>query len=209
MTEMIEAAHWRELSADAWPWPNFSPAEMASKGDGSLRLSRDAMDRLQRLRARLGVPMQILSAYRDPAHNARVGGARRSQHMRGRAFDIRVDNIDPDALIEAAHAEGFRGFGTYPRQGFVHIDTRETPASWGDPFPKRATRFAPEVAPRPKVQAAKEGGTVAAALIAAERVVTDAAPLLPEIWVSGAFAALGAVSLGVVLWRAFGRELER
>ena len=34
MTEMIEAAHWRAVDAAAWPWPNFSPAEMARKGDG-------------------------------------------------------------------------------------------------------------------------------------------------------------------------------
>jgi hypothetical protein len=208
MTEMIEAAHWRAVDEAAWPWPNFSPAEMASKGDGSLRLSRGAMDRLQRLRMRLGVPLQILSAYRDPAHNARVGGAKRSYHMRGLAFDIRVDNIDPAALIEAAHAEGFRGFGTYPRQGFVHIDTRETLARWGDPFPVRATRFAPETAPRPVAQAVREGVAVEAVIASAERIVTDAAPLIAPSWTSAAFVALGAVALGVVLWRAFGRERE-
>jgi zinc D-Ala-D-Ala carboxypeptidase len=149
---------------------------MASKGDGSLRLSRGAMDRLQRLRTRLGAPRQILSAYRDPAHNARVGGAKRSYHMRGMAFDIRVDNIDPAALIEAASADGFLGSGTYPRQGFVHIDTRETPARWGDPFPQRASRFAPETAPRPVAKAVREGVAVEAVIASAECIVTDAAP---------------------------------
>jgi zinc D-Ala-D-Ala carboxypeptidase len=192
MTDMIEAAHWRAVDPGAWPWPNFSPAEMASKGDGSLRLSRDAMDRLQRLRARLGVPMQILSAYRDPAHNKRVGGAKRSQHLRGRAFDVRVDNIDPAALIAATVTvtataiEGFIGFGTYPRQGFVHIDTRETPASWGPPF---ATRFAPEAV--------------------AKAIIADAAPVLPPEWVSIALAGIAVISFGVVLWRAFGRGREQ
>ena len=206
MNNMIKAAHWRDVSAADWRWPNFSPAEMASKGDGSLRLSRDAMDRLQALREALGIPMLITSAYRDPAHNRRVGGAKASYHMRGMAFDIRVDNIDPDRLIDTAKALGFRGFGTYPRQGFVHIDTREAPARWGDPFPARDDRFAPEPAPRPKAQAAREGATAAVVIAGAERIVTDATPLLPAHWVSGAFVAIGIASLGVVLWRAFGRR---
>ena len=205
MTDLFTASHWREVDLSNWPWPNFSPGEMASKGDGSLKLSRRSMDRLQRLRDRLGVPLVVLSAYRDPAHNARVGGAKRSQHLAGKAFDIAVANVDPAALIEAARAEGFTSFGTYPAQGFVHIDDREGAARWGKPFAPRATRFAPEPVPRPVVQAAKEGGGAAAVLFAAERAVEDAAPILPEAWVAYAFAGLGLASLGVVLWRAFGR----
>jgi zinc D-Ala-D-Ala carboxypeptidase len=206
MPDMIEATHWSDIQPEQWRWPNFSPAELASKGDGSLRLSCASMDRLQALRVRLGVPMLITSAYRDPEHNRRVGGAKASYHMRGMAFDVRVDNIDPARLIAEAGMEGFRGFGTYPRQGFVHIDTREDASSWGDPFPARETRFAAEPLPRPKTQAVKEGGAVMLAVTAAEKIVNDATPFLPAHWVSGAFVALGVVSLGVVLWRAFGRR---
>ncbi|MGG7567913.1 YcbK family protein [Rhodovulum sp. DZ06] len=209
MTDLLEASHWREVDLSSWPWPDFSPAEMASKGDGSLKLSRRSMDRLQRLRDRLGVPLVVLSAYRDPAHNRRVGGAKRSQHLEGKAFDIRVDNIDPERLIDLAREEGFTAFGTYPAQGFVHIDDRARPARWGAPFPRRGTRFAPEPVPRPAAQAAKEGVAVEAVIFSAERAVQDAAPALPGAWVTWAFAALGIASLGVVLWRAFGRGREQ
>ena len=33
-------------------------------------------------------PLRILSAYRSPDHNRKVGGARKSQHVQGRAIDI-------------------------------------------------------------------------------------------------------------------------
>lgn len=205
--EMIEAKHWREVDLAAWRWTNFSPAELASKGDGSIKLSCASLDKLQALREWLGVPLIVTSAYRDPEHNRRVGGAKHSQHLLGRAFDIRVDNVDPHVLLDAARMVGFTSFGTYPHKGFVHIDDRtEGIASWGKPFPERVVRFAPEQMPRPKTQALKEGGAVTLAVTAAERVVSDAAPLLPDHWVAGAFAVLGLVSLGVVLWRAFGRR---
>jgi zinc D-Ala-D-Ala carboxypeptidase len=79
---------------------------------------------LQSLRNRLGRPIIITSAYRSPAHNARVGGAPRSRHLQGIAFDVRMDNHDPEAFIAQARAVGFHGIGTYPRQNFVHIDAR-------------------------------------------------------------------------------------
>lgn len=106
---MIEAAHWRELTATAWPRRNLSPADMAGKGDGSLRLScGDSMDRLQHLRARLGVPMRILSAYRDPPHNKRVGGAGRSAAWLSTSASTTSTRT---ALIKAVRAEGFKRFG--------------------------------------------------------------------------------------------------
>ena len=37
-------------------------------------------------------PVTITSAYRTPAHNAKAGGAKFSQHLYGRAADIRVQD---------------------------------------------------------------------------------------------------------------------
>jgi hypothetical protein len=43
----------------------------------------------------------------------------------------------------AARAAGFKGFGFYPRSGFMHIGL--APArSWGERFPKRASALAAE-----------------------------------------------------------------
>ena len=138
--------HWRNVPANAWRWANFSPAEIACRGTGKLRVNADALDRLQALRAALGKPMIVTSGYRSPEHNRRVGGATASRHLEGTAFDISMVNHDPATFIAAAQRVGFRGIGTYPRSNFVHIDTGPA-RTWGDPFPPRASRFAPDAAP--------------------------------------------------------------
>jgi zinc D-Ala-D-Ala carboxypeptidase len=200
MSAMIYAAHWSKIPADKWRWPNFAPAEMASKGDGSIVLSCDAMDALQRVRDRLGVPLIITSAYRDPKHNAKVGGAKRSKHMEGIAFDVRVDNVAPDALIEAARAEGFRAFGTYPRQGFVHMDTRGADVSWGDPFPPRATAYAPEPVPRPERSSPAKSTTIQAVSVGGLTAVGGAIQAaVTADWRALAVLAVVGVVLAVIM----------
>ncbi len=138
--------HFRDVPESLWRWKNFSPAEIACRGTGQLKLHPEALDKLQALRDRLGKPLIIRSAYRSPQHNRNVGGAPRSKHMDATAFDIAMSNHDPVQFAEAAHAVGFLGFGTYPRSGFMHIDLGPA-RSWGEPFPVRAAGFAPETPP--------------------------------------------------------------
>ncbi|WP_347267881.1 D-Ala-D-Ala carboxypeptidase family metallohydrolase [Paracoccus sp. (in: a-proteobacteria)] len=138
--------HWRNLPATAWHWPNFSPAEIACRGTGKLLINEDALNRLQELRVTLGKPLIVNSAYRSPEHNKAVGGAKASMHLEARAFDISMANHDPETFIAAARKAGFKGIGTYPRSNFIHIDTGPA-RSWGDPFPARASSFAPDQAP--------------------------------------------------------------
>ena len=87
-----------------------------------MRVNEEALDKLQALRDCLGKPLIVRSAYRSPAHNRAVGGAARSKHLDGTAFDIAMTNHDPVAFEEAARPVGFKGFGFYPRSGFMHID---------------------------------------------------------------------------------------
>jgi len=138
--------HWRDVPERSWRWKDFSPAEIACRGSGSLRINEEALDKLQALRDRLGKPLIVRSAYRSPAHNWAVGGAPRSKHMDGTAFDIAMANHDPVAFEAAARAVGFLGFGYYPRSGFMHIDLGPA-RQWGERFPVRATAFAAETAP--------------------------------------------------------------
>jgi len=144
--------HWRDVPERSWRWKNFSPAEIACRGTGSLRINEEALDKLQALRDRLGKPLIVRSAYRSPAHNRAVGGAPRSKHMDGTAFDIAMANHDPVAFEAAARAVGFLGFGYYPRSGFMHIDLGPA-RQWGERFPVRATVFAAETAPLREVLA--------------------------------------------------------
>jgi len=135
--------HFRDVPETLWHWPNFSPAEIACRGTGKIKLHPEALDKLQTLRERLGKPLIVRSAYRSPEHNRAVGGAKASKHMDGTAFDIAMSNHDPMKFAEAARAVGFLGFGTYPRSGFMHIDLGPA-RQWGERFPMRAVPFATE-----------------------------------------------------------------
>lgn len=135
--------HWRDVPESAWRWRNFSPAEIACRGTGKLLVNEPALDRLQALRDRLGKPLIVRSAYRSPEHNRAVGGATRSKHMDGAAFDIAMTNHDPVAFEAAAREVGFLGFGFYPRSGFMHVDLGPA-RQWGERFPMRTTTFVAE-----------------------------------------------------------------
>jgi hypothetical protein len=206
--------HFREVPERLWRWPNFSPAEIACRGSGQLKLHPAALDTLQALRDRLGKPLIVRSAYRSPEHNRAVGGATRSKHMEGTAFDIAMANHDPASFEAAARAVGFLGFGYYPRSGFMHVDLGPA-RSWGDPFPKRATAFAAETLPAREVLAQSRTlkGTGAAGVATAgaagvevaQEVLTETQgavlPLVPYLdtlrWV---FIALALGGIGLAVW---------
>jgi len=108
---------------------NFHLREFECK-DGSRQvvLHSELLRRLQDLRSALGRPVHVRSGYRNPAHNARVGGSPNSYHLRGMAADITVPGLPPPQLAAAAHQAGFRGIGIY--SNFVHVDIRPSPAQW-------------------------------------------------------------------------------
>ena len=135
-------ADWRDVPEKLWRWPDFTAQEIACRGDGRIRINEAALDRLQVLRDRLGMPLIVHSAYRSPDYNRKVGGAKHSMHLQGAAFDISMVNHDPTSFEAAARAVGFTGFGFYPHQNFMHIDIGRA-RQWGGPFPPRA-RFADE-----------------------------------------------------------------
>ena len=89
---------------------------------------------LQVLRDYIGKPINVISGYRSPKYNRKIGGARRSQHMFARAGDIKVKGMDPkevkDAIekliLEGKMVQG--GVGLYTT--FVHYDVRGRKARW-------------------------------------------------------------------------------
>lgn len=89
---------------------------------------------LQVLRDFLGEPLHILSAYRTPTHNAKVGGKPNSMHLKALASDLTCASKSPKQLhtiIEKLIAEKKMtqgGLGLY--KGFVHYDCRGTKARW-------------------------------------------------------------------------------
>lgn len=120
MVEEVKEIHYTEVKK--WRWPNFTPKEIACKGDGMILIDEPSLDKLQKMRVALGRPMIINSAYRSPEYNKSIGGAPKSQHMQGKAFDIRItDQVSRGDIHHYAKLAGFTGFGDY--NSFVHIDT--------------------------------------------------------------------------------------
>ncbi len=102
-----------------WPWPDFSPSEMACRHCGEIYHWPEFMNRLQAARSQCARPFYILSAHRCGLHNARVGGAPLSEHL-SLAADIALRGHNRRALYLACQRAGFTGFGFY--QTFLHID---------------------------------------------------------------------------------------
>jgi uncharacterized protein YcbK (DUF882 family) len=71
---------------------------------------------------------EVISGYRAPATNASLHAAghavaEHSQHMEGRAIDVRLKDCPLARLNELALAAKRGGVGYYPRSDFVHLDT--------------------------------------------------------------------------------------
>lgn len=92
-----------------------------------------AQGALERLQGVVG-PLKINSAYRDPEHNAKVGGAKNSQHTHGNAFDVDVSGMSlqgREELIRKAREAGFKGIGVYDNS--LHFDIGPERA-WGPSY---------------------------------------------------------------------------
>ncbi|PQO21795.1 peptidase M15, partial [Rhodobacteraceae bacterium WD3A24] len=137
-----------------------------------------------------------------------------SKHMEGTAFDISMTNHEPHTFEREARAVGFKGFGYYPRSGFMHVDLGPE-RSWGEPW--LAADSAPFSTERPPARerlaesrTMTGAGTAGAATVGAgaaevaQEAVTEAqgqlqaiAPYLDSMrWVLIALA-LGGVALAV------------
>lgn len=165
------------------------------RGTDKLLVNKPALDKLQALRDRLGKLLIVRSAYRSPEHNRAVGGARRSKHMDGAAFDIAMTNHDPHVFEEAARAVGFLGFGFYrePRNNFMHVDLGPK-RTWGSRWPVLTSAFTPEPPvqkPLAKSRTMKGSGAAGVATVGAAgtEMIRDAAaetqaavqPLIPYL----------------------------
>jgi len=93
---------------------------------------------LIRIAKKWGQNLTITSAYRSPAYNRKVGGAKTSMHQRGKATDIVMtgySNSDRAKFIEIAINEGIGGVGVY--NTFIHLDTGGKRA-WGSNGSRRS-----------------------------------------------------------------------
>ena len=110
---------------------NFKVREFAcSDGSDPIFIDTELVNVLQKIRTHFGKPVTITSAYRTPAHNKTVGGTTYSQHLYGRAADIKISGVTPKQVAEYAETllKNYGGIGIY--NTFTHIDVRDICSRW-------------------------------------------------------------------------------
>ncbi len=104
--------------------PNFTLGEFASRAKGRYAVVQPhAIKRIQDMRDAAG-SMRINSGYRSPTYNAGVGGASRSRHMYGDAFDIKPLSTSINSLESVCNNNGGK---LVEYNSHVHCDWRFDP----------------------------------------------------------------------------------
>lgn len=112
---------------------NFSSSEFhchcRSKKCNVTYIDSDLIDYLQEKREMLGKPFKVLSGFRCTTHNKSVGGKPGSQHLQGKAADIKLSGSDITNSNYVSFFKDADGLGIYKGR-FLHIDTRGYRARW-------------------------------------------------------------------------------
>ena len=125
------------LNAVYWESGRYVPGALAE----AMRVMRDwrngqehvmdprLFDLLHEVQSRLEVnrPVQLISGYRSAATNHMLHAesgevAAHSQHLIGKASDIRIEGVELANLHRAALSLKGGGVGFYPQSDFVHVD---------------------------------------------------------------------------------------
>lgn len=112
-------------------FPSFSRREFRCNGKhncGCDNIDAGTLTILQSVRDHFGVPVEVTSGHRCEAHNRAVGGVSNSQHLHGRAADIKVKGVAPRLVFGYIRRE-FPSASVAAYATFTHVDTRSE-AQW-------------------------------------------------------------------------------
>jgi len=95
-----------------------------------IEMDPELLDLIYDVRASLGshAAYEVISAYRSPKTNEMLrsstsGVAKKSQHILGKAIDVRLRGVPTNELRDAAISLRRGGVGYYKDSDFVHMDT--------------------------------------------------------------------------------------
>ena len=96
------------MATTATDTKNFKVSEFARKHCGENEIDQRVINMAQTIREELGVPVHVNSGYRCAEHNRAVGGAKKSNHMKGLAADLacKLGAKKMWAVIQKLYAEG-------------------------------------------------------------------------------------------------------
>ena len=122
-------------------WEYFTHDELKCKcGCEDAPMRDDFMNMLIAIREEFDRPMIITSAFRCAAYNNKIGGAKDSPHLHGKAVDVAVNYEDAYDLLSIALQHGMTGIGVKQKGlasgRFIHLDSmvaangRPRPTVW-------------------------------------------------------------------------------
>ena len=107
---------------------NFDRSEFKCPCCDQDTVDAELITMLQAIRDNFG-PVVITSANRCEDYNAKVGGSKKSQHLKGRAADIVVRGHTPKEIGDFIE-KNFPNCGLGVYSDFTHIDSRGSRARW-------------------------------------------------------------------------------
>lgn len=112
---------------------HFKVKEFHSRKDPAdlVKVDERLIALLENIRNHTGKPVIVNSGYRSAAYNATIKGAvSNSQHVQGKAADIRIAGVSPAKVAEIAecYLGSSGGIGIYST--FTHVDVRKSCARW-------------------------------------------------------------------------------
>ncbi len=112
---------------------NFMKSEFACSCCGEAEVDANLVYNLQKLRDAFGLPIHITSGYRCSSHNRAIGGSVNSQHLKGKAVDIRTSHLpgtEKHKLMTLIfRMNTFTGVGVGGNK--LHVDVRDSdPVLW-------------------------------------------------------------------------------
>lgn len=117
------------MRREGWPFENFEPKEFDCPCCGRNNTDLGLVTTLQRLRDEVQRPVVVNSGCRCRSHNAAVKGSKSSQHLYGKAADIRIDGMTSRQIFDVIRrlyldGELYVGYVYAINGRSVHVDVR-------------------------------------------------------------------------------------